>query len=45
MARVEITCTKEWKQQLKVMAAKKDMSVTAYIKDAVFEKMKKDNRK
>lgn len=44
-AKVEVLGTNEWKNALKEAAERRGVTVSAYVKDAVYEKMKKDNRK
>jgi len=44
-AKVEVLGTNEWKEEVKKAANRRGVTVSAYIKDAVYEKMKKDNRK
>lgn len=43
--RIEILGTKEWKDDVKKAAERRGVTVSAYVKDAVFEKMRKDERK
>jgi len=39
---LNIRCTTEWKEAVKAAADKRGVTVSAYVKDAIFEKMKKD---
>ena len=40
--RIEFTCSKEMKQDLRSAADRKDISIAAYTKNALFEQMKRD---
>ena len=42
---LNIRCTQEYKKSVELAAEKRGVTVTAYIKNAVFEQMKKDSRK
>lgn len=44
-AKIEVLGTNEWKADVKKAAERRGVTVSAYVKDAIFEKMKKDNRK
>lgn len=43
--RIEVLGTEEWKKEVRKAAERRGVTVSAYVKDAIFEKMKKDNRK
>lgn len=45
MAKVEFTCTDDYKADIKAFADKKGITVAAYVKSSVFEQMKKDEKK
>jgi hypothetical protein len=44
-AKIEVLGTDSWKEAIKEAAQRRGVTVSAYVKDAVFEKMKKDSRK
>jgi uncharacterized protein (DUF1778 family) len=41
---LNIRCTNEWKKQVEEAAKRRGTTVSAYIKNALFEQMKKDNK-
>jgi len=42
---IQFKCLKTWKEELRVLAAEQDMSITTYIKNATNKQMKSDKRK
>lgn len=43
--KIEIRCDEELKVLLKKYAERRGVNMTTYVKDAIFEKMKRDERK
>jgi len=43
--KVEFTCTEDYKELIKANAERKGVTVAAYVKSAVYEQMKKDEKK